>query len=239
VLVLAVACGDNKHQPDYLGYSWDDRRVLCSAPIDDSTQPLNWTFIEHEMQLAFERNFVLILHAHVPTETIALDTLERVLATADSHDLEFFTFRELVPGDARGGLALAFDDNSADQWMFARDVLNAHHAHVTFFVSAWGEMTPLGHQEVGILAGDGHDIEPHSVHHLHAMDYVAAHGLDGYIDDEVLPSFQVLIDAGFAAPAAFAYPFGDHTSAIDAAVLDHVGLVRTTPGQCPWTGWGG
>src|SRR5262249_32932652 len=119
VLVLAVACGDNTKEPDYLGYPWDDRRVLCSQPIDDYQRPLDWSVLERRMDFAAQQEWVLILHAHVPTQTIALDTLDRVLATAESRGLEFFTFRELVPGDRRAGLALAFDDNSPDQWMIA------------------------------------------------------------------------------------------------------------------------
>jgi hypothetical protein len=235
IIALVAGCGDNLN--DALDYPWDDRNVLCSEPIDDYQQALNWDAIEHRMDLAAEQNWVFIVHAHIPTMTVSLATLERVLTEAENRGLAFFTFRELVPGTPHGGLALAFDDNSPDQWMLARDTLNAHGAHVTFFLARFTEMTPLGHQEISILAGDGHDMEPHTVNHLHAPDYVAQHGIDAYLADEVLPSFQVLVDAGFPAPAAFAYPFGDHTPEIDTAVLQHVGSVRTTPGQCPWSGW--
>jgi hypothetical protein len=35
LLVIASACGDNAKDEDYLGYEWDDRRVLCSHDIDN------------------------------------------------------------------------------------------------------------------------------------------------------------------------------------------------------------
>jgi hypothetical protein len=210
---------------------------LCSEPLDDYEQALNWGAIEHRMDLAAANNWVFIVHAHMPTQTIALDTLERVLTEADKRGLAYLTFRELVPGTPRAGLAFAFDDNSPDQWILARNMLNAHGAHITLFITRWTEMTAPEHAEIATLAGDGHDVEPHTVNHLHAPAYVAEHGLDAYMTDEVLPSFQVLVDAGYPTPVAFAYPFGDHTPEIDKAVLQYVGSVRTTPGQCPWSGW--
>src|SRR5207302_6697461 len=98
----------------------------------------------------------------------------------------------------------------------------------------WFEMTDDQKAGIAMLAADGHDIEPHTVHHLHAKDYVAQHGLSAYIADEVTPSIQVLADAGYT-PTSFAYPFGDHDDAIDHAVLALPGIarVRTTPGECP------
>jgi hypothetical protein len=238
LVALALAgCGDTilPRASDYLAYNWDDRRVLCSDAVDDLVNLVNWPFVEDQLKIAHDRGWVTILHAHIPGTTVSRGALERVLSLANLHELELLTFRDLVPTAPRhGGLALAFDDNSPDQWMTIRDLLAAHHAHVTFFISRWQDMTPIQHQELGILAEDGHDLEPHTVNHLHAPDYVAQHGLDAYIADEVLPSFQVLVDAGFPPASAFAYPFGDHTPAIDAAVLQHVAKVRTTPGQCPW-----
>ena len=105
---------------------------------------------------------------------------------------------------------------------------------MTFFVTRYTEMSPLEHAELAMLAADGHDLEPHTVHHIHGPAYVAANGIDAYLTDEVLPSFQVLIDAGYPAPTTMAYPWGERTDEIDKAVLQHVAKVRTTPGPCPW-----
>ncbi len=235
-LVLVAACTTTKtsHAPDYLGYAWDDRRVLCSDAIDDLDKPVNWPFIDDQLKAAHEHGWVVLLHAHIPGTTVSTDALTHVLDKADAEQLAYYTFRDLVPGGKGGGLALSFDDNSPDAWMTVRALLAQHHAHVTFFVSRWQDMTPANHTEIGVLHSDGHDIEPHTVDHPHALDYIAANGMDAYINDEVLPSFQVLTDAGFPAASAFAYPFGEHDAALDDRMLEIVAKVRTTPGECPW-----
>ncbi len=94
-------------------------------------------------------------------------------------------------------------------------------------------MTDAQHDELRVLASSGHDLEPHSVDHLHGLDFVAEHGIDAYVNEQVLPSFDVLTAEGYPA-TTYAYPFGDHDDVIDAAVLAHVGHVRTTLGPCPW-----
>jgi hypothetical protein len=35
-------------------------------------------------------------------------------------------------------------------------------------------------------------------------------------------------------PTAYAYPFGEHTSQIDQAILPYVAKLRVSPGSCPW-----
>ncbi|MGE5185388.1 MAG: polysaccharide deacetylase family protein [Acidobacteriota bacterium] len=239
-LVILAACGTSSpsttsQQADYLAYDWDARRVLCSDAIDDLEKPVNWPFIDKQLALAGERGWALLLHAHTPGVTVSTDALEHVLSTADANGLAYVTFRDLdASGPPRGGLALSFDDNAPDQWITMRDELTKHGAVVTFFVSRWQHMTAAQHAEIAQLHQDGHDIEPHTVDHPHALAYVQQYGLDAYLADEVLPSFDALTAAGYPPPAAFAYPFGEHDDAIDAAVLEHVDKVRTTPGECPW-----
>jgi hypothetical protein len=229
------ACGDNLDRGAFaLSYDWDGRPVVCSQPIDDMTTPENWPRIEDELRLARDYQWVAIMHAHIVGQTIQRATLERVLNIAEENGLDFLTFRDLAEDKMRrAGLALAFDDNAPDAWVTMREALNAHGARVTFFVARWNEMTAPQHAEIVELAHDGHDIEPHTVNHLHGPDYVAQNGMDAYLNDEVLPSFQVLVDAGFQPAHAFAYPFGEHTAEMDAALLQVVDRVRTTPGECP------
>jgi peptidoglycan/xylan/chitin deacetylase (PgdA/CDA1 family) len=84
-----------------------------------------------------------------------------------------------------------------------------------------------------MLAQAGHDLEPHSVNHLIAPDYVHAHSIDDYLNDEVLPSIQIMVDAGYH-PTTFAFPGGATTAPITDAVLQHIDRVRTTPAPCPY-----
>lgn len=229
-LVLA-GCGDNLGE---LAYTWNNEPLLCSTPIDDMTgTSLNWDKLDAQLAAAEHYGWAALFHAHVPGETVSRDTLERIFTDADAHHLAYANFRELVPtGAGYGAIAFAFDDDRPDAWISVNDILQAHQARITLFITRWTEISDEGHAQIAELAADGADVEPHTVNHLHAPDYVAEHGLDAYMTDEVLPSFQVLIDAGYPTPASFAYPFGDHTPEIDAAVLQHVGSVRTTPGQC-------
>ena len=241
LVVFVAACGDNGKEPDYLGYDWDGRRVLCSDDLDNLDETVDVGFIHSQIEAAGKGGWALVLHAHQPTVTISNTWLDQVLTWADQNRLAYYTFRELVPdapAPKHPGLALAFDDDSVDDWMMSRQVLADHGAHVTYFVTRFTELTPPELAELKVLYGDGHDIEPHTVNHLNAIDYVNMNGLDAYIANEVLPSFQVLVDAGYPPAAAFAYPFGAHTPEIDTAVLQYVDKVRTTPGECPWAGWG-
>jgi peptidoglycan/xylan/chitin deacetylase (PgdA/CDA1 family) len=234
VILLLVAACHHDTAPADLYFAWDDRRVLCSDPIDDLTGVTrNWTAEEGRFADAEKHDWVTMVHAHIPGTTVSTDALERIFGWADTYNLDYVRFDELVPDSTpRPGLAFAFDDDAVDAWYALRPMFAAHHARLTFFITRWQDLTANELAELKQLSADGHDLEPHTVHHLNAVDYVAAHGLDGYLADEVLPSIQVMADAGYHA-TSFAYPFGVHDDAIDAAVLQHVDRVRTTPGECP------
>jgi peptidoglycan-N-acetylglucosamine deacetylase len=148
--------------------------------------------------------------------------------------LAFVTYRDMLDlSDPRAGLSLAFDDDAIDAWSTLRETLAAHDARVTFFVTRYHAQSAEARAQLAALAADGHDIEAHGVDHLDATAYVAAHGMEAYLRDEALPSIDQLVADGYPA-SVFAYPFGVHDDAIDRALLDHVALVRTTAGPCPW-----
>jgi peptidoglycan/xylan/chitin deacetylase (PgdA/CDA1 family) len=227
-VVLVAGC----HDEGYLQYSWDDRRVLCSNTVDDLTHDGPWDLIESELELASDRSSVALLHAHEPGRTVSLDAVERLLDLADANGLDYVTYRELEPGNFhRSGLALAFDDQYIDAWYDLRGLLAAHRAHVTFFVTRFYSRTDEERAKLAALGADGHDVQAHSVDHLNALDYVRDHGLDAYLNDEVLPSIQILRDAGYE-PTSYAFPFGASDETIDNAVLEHVERVRVSPKAC-------
>lgn len=231
VCVALAGC----HDEHWLTYPWDDRRVLCSQSVDDLTQNTPWSLVEDQMQEAEQTNSVLLLHAHTPGDSISIAAIERVLAMAAAHRLAFLTFRELDPDAApRAGFALAFDDNGIDAWFGIRDLLAAHVAHVTFFVTRWYSRSDGERAKLRSLFDDGHDVEPHTVNHLHAPQYVRDHGIDAYLADEVVPSIDGLTQAGYPPPNTFAYPFGENTEELDAAILKIVPRVRVSPGSCPY-----
>jgi len=217
-----------------LSYLWDERQVLCSKPVDDLSNPVDWGRVEQQFAQAAQQQWVALVHAHKPSITISVDAINRVLDLADEHHLAYLTYKELSAGTPRAGVAISIDDDDVDGWItILQPLLAAHHAHVTFFVTRWPKLDQVRLVELAILAADGHELDAHSIDHVNAVEYVTANGLDAYLDNEVLPSIQIMVAAGYN-PTSFAFPFGATTPEISAAILPHVARVRTTPGACPW-----
>ena len=177
------------------------------------------------LETARSRGVVLHTYGHAPK--LDLDEYTADFDWAASHGVPLVTFAELAAGHAGPGWAFTVDDNDVDTWYSWRDRLRAHRARFTFFVSGYGGLTERQREELNELAADGHDIEAHGVAHENAVDYVAAHGIDAYLHDEVEPSKRALVEDGYPV-VAFAYPYGAHTAVIDDAVLRDFQLVRTT-----------
>ena len=123
-------------------------------------------------------------------------------------------------------MALTFDDAHIDEWHGQRALFADYGARVTFFVTRIHRLSTRRIDMLHELYADGHAIESHGLNHLHGPDYVEEFGLRAYVDNEVLPSLEVLRQQGFD-PTTFAYPFGARTSELDHAILDHVALVRS------------
>src|SRR5690606_37432110 len=119
-----------------------------------------------------------------------------------------------------------FDDAAVDAWYEIRELLSAHGAKVSFYVTRFDRINQERRDKLRELEADGHSIEAHSLRHLVAPDFVEEHGLRAYMDREALPSIELLREAGFD-PVAYAYPFGARTSEIDRALLEHVQMVRS------------
>jgi peptidoglycan/xylan/chitin deacetylase (PgdA/CDA1 family) len=233
-VALVALAASGCHDANWLTFDWSDRPVLCSQSIDDHEGP-PWKLITDQMQLAAAHDYVVLLHAHRPGETVRRRSIEMMLDLAAGYHLPMLTYRELDPAaPARGGVAFALDDNSIDRWFELRELFLRRHAHVTFFVSRFGSRTAAEREKLRVLAADGHDIEPHSANHRHVSAYVSDHGVDGYVEDEVLPSMDSLVGAGYDVPTIYAYPFGERTEGVDDAVLEYVPRVRVSPHSCPY-----
>lgn len=232
---FAVLSCNHRHHHKRIPYHWDGD-VVCSRGVDDKDGSLRWTQIEQDMADAEQYGWAVLYHAHTPGDSVTRATIEHLFDLADKHHLQYATFRELAPwAPPRAVIAFALDDSHVDAWMTIRDIVRAHHARITLFVSEWYALGDQQLAELGELAADGDDIEPHTVHHVYAPEYVRHHGLGAYVLDEVLPSFAPIVAAGYPKPAAFAYPFGDHTPELDGAVIGATGVntVRTNTRECP------
>jgi len=199
--------------------------VLCAVGLDDVSGN-DVASVNAGLDRALADGSVLILFTHAPGRTVPVDKLEAVIAHADEIGLPALTFRDMVDGPPRAGYSISFDDNDVGRWYAVRDLLASHDARVTLFVTRYDRFTATGRDELRELADLGHDVEAHSVEHLRAPPYVEEHGLQAYMDDEALPSIERLRADGYD-PIAYAYPFGSRTSELDAALLEHVRLVRS------------
>jgi hypothetical protein len=228
LVLTLVAC----QAGDWNQYTWDERSILCSQPFDDLSKDAPWEDIESQLAYAAERDTVALIHAHRPMHTVSIEAIERVLRVAEENRLAFVTFPELVPGEPRAGVAIAFDDQWIDEWYGVRDLLKAHDAHVTFFVTRLHLWTDEGLAMLAELSADGHAIEAHSVNHLEAPQYVRDHGAQQYLDEEALPSIERLRALDYPV-TAYAFPFGDDHADVDDAILESVKRIRVSPGACP------
>lgn len=232
--LLGAAFSGGCHDANYLTFDWTDRPVLCSQTIDDYDGP-PWKKIEDQMRVALAGDYVVLLHAHSPGKTVPPSSIEHMLDLAARYHLPTLTYRELDPAaPQRAGVAFAFDDNAVERWFGVRELLRRRHAKVTFFLSRWELLSPDERAMLRLLADDGHDIEPHGAAHRHVSDYVRDHGVEGYLQDEMLPSMDNLVIAGYEPPTIYAYPFGERPDELESAVLEYVPRVRVSPKSCPY-----
>lgn len=224
--LAAAGCQDVISDIDSVYYNGDGRRVHCAVNIDDSANNSMESLIGG-LNRAAERGEILELYGHSPGNTIAIGRLGTVLAQAHQRGLPFYTYAQIVRGDASGpGVVLSLDDTSVAEWHATLPLFAQYDAKITFFISRYERMFESERQMLRDIANAGHDLQAHSVNHLRGPDYVENHGLETYLVDEVLPSIAVMEADGYEI-SAFAYPFGARTSEIDRAILEHVPLLRS------------
>jgi peptidoglycan/xylan/chitin deacetylase (PgdA/CDA1 family) len=239
VAAACAGCGDDldpHHGPDLALHdeifaSPGDRGVLCAANANDNAYVL--TSIRDALDRARDDREIVQLFVHDPGHAISMDKLEAILEGANDRGLRFVTYRELAAGDTAGpGLALGFDDWFVDDWVATAPMLASYGARVTYFPALYTTYTAAQKQALRGLADGGHDVEFHSTLHLDAPAYVAAHGLDAYLADEIDVGLDAMRADGFD-PVVFAYPAGLRTPELDAALLGRFAAVRATTLHCP------
>jgi hypothetical protein len=223
---LTTSCQQQIADLDGAFYDGDSRLVHCGVNLDTAAN-VSIASVDSALDRARGRGEVIEFYAHHPGDTVPIEKIEHVLSGARDRNLAFYTYADFArSSDAGPGLALSFDDTSIDAWFALRPLLQQYHARITFFVSRYRNVGADGRQRLKVLAGDGHDIEPHSVLHLRAPEYVEEHGLNAYVHDEVDPSIEILRNDGYEVHA-FAYPFGARTGEIDDAIAKRVPILRS------------
>jgi Polysaccharide deacetylase len=232
-VLLLAACQHDVAATDGAFYDWSDRRMHCAVDLDASARN-DLASVDTGLDRARDRGEVLELYAHHPGVTLSWSTVEHVLAGAKDRGLTFYTYGDLARGATAGpGLLLSFDDAWVDAWSTGRDLFQRYGARVTFFIAYYPRYTDAMKAELQQLAADGHDVEAHSITHSRAPEYVEAKGLAAYIDEDVVPSIDLLRDDGYDV-TTFAYPFGSRTTETDHAIFEHVRLIRSV--AFTWSG---
>jgi hypothetical protein len=225
-LAALAACHVDIGDVDGAFYNGDGRLVHCAINLDTSANNRTAS-IDTGLDRARDRGEVLELYAHDPGVSMPMSRVAYVLQGAFDRGLGLVTYADFAHGQGTApGLALSFDDTFIEDWLAMRPLLQAFHARVTFFVCRYHTLTAAQRAGLQQLAADGHDIEPHTVHHLRAPEYVENRGLNAYLREEVDPSIAALRDDGYEVNA-FAYPFGARTGEIDAAIGRRVPVLRS------------
>ncbi len=123
------------------------------------------------------------------------------------------------------GIVLSFDDAHVDAWYAAADVLEAHGAVATFFVTRFDYLDPEQVEELRELEARGHEIGCHGHRHQPSGQYARQNGVDAWIEDDVLPALDAMAAEGFE-PVSFAFPYGEHTQETGDAALEHFRHIR-------------
>ncbi|HEY5944301.1 MAG TPA: polysaccharide deacetylase family protein [Kofleriaceae bacterium] len=225
VIALAGACRTPLDELDGAFYAWDQRTVHCAVEIDD-VAGFTLEQIFAGMDRVRDSGEVLELLVHTPGVSMTMDHLEAVLAGARDRGLPFLTITEVLHGTPRAGISLQYDDWHTKEWVDSMPLLDQYGAHVTLFVGRYPGMPPTAHLQLAALAAAGHDIEAHSITHSRGPGYVEEHGLTTYLDEEVMPSLDLLRGDGYEV-LSYAYPFGVRTEQTDHAILGRgVEMVR-------------
>ncbi|MFC7619265.1 polysaccharide deacetylase family protein [Microlunatus sp. GCM10028923] len=124
-------------------------------------------------------------------------------------------------------LFLTFDDRSVDHWYGQRDLLRSADARVTYFVSHPYGLTGEEVTRLHELAGDGHAMAVHGLHHLDASEFLTGHGAERYLAEEIDPAIKIMADLGLAS-RDFAYPYGRRDSASDEVLRGRFSWLRAT-----------
>jgi PKD repeat protein len=154
-------------------------------------------------------------------------TVTNNLGSDQERKTGFINVTENQPGGSHAGIALTFDDNSIDQWYSIRDMLQQYNAHVTFFVTGFGNLDPYQIEQLRTLQADGNEIGFHGTHHIDAAPYLLNHTVQEYIDYEITPDLTLMRNSGFNA-VDFAYPGGSDAPAATHALEAQFGHIRDT-----------
>lgn len=135
------------------------------------------------------------------------------------------TNKKAAPKPLQAGVILSFDDAYVDEWFDADQALKKYDWKATFCVC---RIDSIGAPQLGKLhtmQKEGHEIAGHGYHHYNAVKFVASNGIDDYMKQEINPMNASMKRLAFKV-TSFAYPYGERSKELDAAVAPAFKIVR-------------
>ncbi|KOS08190.1 hypothetical protein AM493_03755 [Flavobacterium akiainvivens] len=125
------------------------------------------------------------------------------------------------------GIVLTFDDDYADEWCDADEILGAYNWKATFFVTKYQQLSQEHKNKIYGLELNGHEIAGHGYNHVNSKQYVAGKSTERYAKDEIQPMIKAMGKDGFSL-RSFSYPYGSRNGRIDTLLLDYFDIIRGT-----------
>lgn len=191
VAALALgACGDNKVEM-WPYYRWGESPSVMGAFTIDDSAPDDPVLLG-KIDEAAHADYTVMLYGHLSSVGASVETIDALLARAEAQGVHALSFAELGQGPPRRSICLSFDDTEVDAWYDLLPVLAQHDAHVSFFVTRYSQFTDEQRAKLHEIYAAHNSIEAHGVNHAYANEYIPQFGLDAYLEDEVLPSIEIL-----------------------------------------------
>ncbi|QKJ64983.1 polysaccharide deacetylase family protein [Flavobacterium sp. M31R6] len=129
------------------------------------------------------------------------------------------------PKPYQAGVLISFDDAYVDEWFDTDKVLKKYNWKATFCVCRIDSIGAPQIKKLFELQKEGHEIAGHGYHHYNAVKFVAAHGINEYMKQEIDPMMASMKRLSFNV-TSFAYPYGERSDALDAALSAKYKVIR-------------
>ncbi len=244
-LVVTNSAGSDSE----IKYSFITVNEVPAAPVADfitnkrsGNAPLTVRFTDSSIHTPtswawdFDNNGVVDSTCQNPTFTYSTPdtysvklTVTNSLGTDEVTKTDYITVNEGQSGGSHAGIALTFDDNSIDQWYAIRGMLQQYNAHVTFFVTGYGNLDQNQIDRLLELQNVyGHEIGFHGTYHTEAGSFIQnPPTVQDYIDYDIIPGLNQMRNDGFNV-VDFAYPGGSDNADATVALQAYFGHVRDT-----------
>jgi len=124
-----------------------------------------------------------------------------------------------------GQIALTFDDASVDNWYQHLGLLDSLHIKATFYVSEYHTFNAVQKAKLKEINDRGHEIAYHTASHADLVKAVAKNGIAQTEAVEINSDLRLMQADGYTI-TDFAYPYGSHSSQLNACLLRKFKSVR-------------